>query len=380
MRRFARPAAILGVAWFGIALCGCRDHRQTRTTLRLTLGRERVLARFGQSITAATGHPRRGRFAAGTATGEILIAATGGATASLTARAHPKCSTARGDCPPVSVTHDGAVVSLSFAGDALASAGGSSVFWWNVETRRLVNRVAGPDGVKAVEAPGDGTVIFGTSRGHLLRWRVSTSEAKPLDGLSCQPALVPPERRHLPPARRCRVGSYIRLQERQLCLFSVDALAHRGARVARACREGTVAMFAAKGGSRRWCNVAGAVAALSFIDSDRVVFAREDGLIRVWDFSRNRIDMERGPVRLQAAAKITAVDANENLIAVAAGKSILLWRLDATEPIGRIPAGGRVLWMQLRGKEPRLDWILSDGSVLSRRLAIEETPSGVSSS
>ncbi|MCA9671930.1 MAG: hypothetical protein KC503_40300 [Myxococcales bacterium] len=317
-----------------------------------------------KAASAGTGTGTGSGTGKGTASGAGTGSGTGSGTGTGTAA---KPAKAKGPLPP---EHDSTVVALDFSPDGkrLVSVGGHYIVAWDVAGKKMIKQLRGPYGLTAgVFAQGSDAAFFATNRGHVLRWRFDKLEAEGVNGFNCRPTPVPVELRGVPEDKRCRYGRFALVENNKpVCLYPVTQLIRRGKRLVRACREGSVGILDLSTRKVRWSSVAGALGALTFIDDQRLLFARRDGELRTWKLGEGRVGTPLLPgVRAQAAV------AGAGIVAVGSRGIVRLWHAGSHEVAGAVKVPGLVVYLGLREKPLRLEVLLDDGRFVVHPLRFE---------
>ena len=194
-------AATLVVAAMALALSGCSKKEVDRGPLEVAVAAPTELTRVQGVATAAMLAPD-GRLAVGAKDGRIRL---------LPADLNDK--------PKLIPGHpDQAVTALAFAakGKQLVSVAGKEGTVWDTASLKQINQLKGPQSITTLAIDPSGKVAyFGTDQGHVMRWDLSISSAEPMARFPCGAAVVPPARMQLPPAKRCRFGTYFKSPDGQ---------------------------------------------------------------------------------------------------------------------------------------------------------------------
>jgi WD40 repeat protein len=347
---------------------GCK--RNVAPPLALTVGPSKTVADLGArgvKISAATSE--RGSLALGTVDGRVLLLERGdrhAAPRELGAEA----------------LHAGPVVALDFSRDGrrLLSVGGRSVVVWDTSSGEKIRRVEGPQALTAaVIAPDAKSAFFGTSHGHVLRWRVDQKGADQVKGFACGGERVYPSRMGLPPHRRCPIGSYQETPEGlQICLYPVTHLLLQGEQLVRACRTGALKLLDLRSDRTTYLH-AGHLSVLIAVGRSDLLLGRaaplpnsKGGHLRLVRTGEKKPHLE-----LEPSAPPAAAASDGQLIAVALRGAVRLWHKGDARTVGMVPVTDRVIWLDLersggrRGKRLRI--LLSSGKLLERGLTIVRT-------
>ncbi|MBK8481801.1 MAG: hypothetical protein IPL40_11575 [Proteobacteria bacterium] len=328
----------------------------------LRFGPLRLVAALAvQATVAAAG--RGGALAVGTREGGVLLTNLGGG------RALPP----RWLLPPAGAAAvlDGPVTALAFSADGrrLLAAGGRAIGWWQVDPPRLLGQLRGPQAITAaVLAPGDAGALFGTDQGFVQRWRLDRREAEPAAGLGCELIVLEYQRARLPLARRCPFGTFVQTHDlRPACAYPLTQLTRRGALLAQACRTGTASLITLPQGATQH-TLAGALGALAFDPRGRLLLARADGELRLYD------PTARAVVRVwPRAGEARALAAADDLAALAgADGSLRLWDLRAAgdaPPSATLRLPRPPVWLALEAHPLRLRALLDDGRLVEATVA-----------
>ena len=337
-------AATLVVAAMALALSGCKKNEPDAGPLKVTLSQPTELTRVAGLATAAA-MARDGRLAVGAEDGRIRV---------LPADLN--------DEPKLLAGHPGEAVSaLAFAGeDRLVSAAGKGAMVWALSSLKPGNQLKGPQPITALTVEPAGKIAyFGTDQGHVMRWDLSVSKATPVVRFPCGATGVPPARMQLPPAKRCRFGTYHQTPDGQhACLYPVSVLLSRGGHLFRACREGTLASRDMSGEKTAWFT-AGHLSLITSMPPDLLLLGQVEGDLNIYQPADNKL------VRvLDAPAKKTlAGAATDKLLAVAQEGVLLIWSRPGKVPAARVQTPPGVIWIHLT--DTRLRYLVRDGRVIS---------------
>jgi hypothetical protein len=346
-----------------LTLLGCKE---TKAGPRIRLGPAALIARLPVQPSSAVRTPD-GALVVGTRDGRLLLREPSGEQRWITPEATPTSNpaTKRERAPTTRPTarYDGPVRALAISSDGrrLLAAGGRRIAWWQIRPKpALLAELVGPQTITAaVLTPAGKTALFGTSQGHLLEWTLDQREAKALTGLSCGALPASRQRQKLPPAKRCPYGTYIELPSgRGVCTYPLTHLVRQGDLIARACRTGVVAFFH-HGKPAHHHTQAGALTALAFADDNRVVFARKDGELRLYDLKAKEVLAtfnQKSP---------TVMDTSGELTAIASKRELRIWRSKG-ELAGAVKLPAEPAWLLFRQAEFQL--LLADGRLLRWKL------------
>ncbi|MBK6847717.1 MAG: hypothetical protein IPG96_09335 [Proteobacteria bacterium] len=314
----------------------------------------RLVAALGVPATAAAPGPR-GTLAVGTREGGVLLADLEGHAPRWLLRAEAAAPLL-----------DGPVTALAFSadGERLLAAGGHAITWWQLDPPRLLGQLRGPQIITAaVLAPGDRAAFFGTDQGFVQRWRFDRREAEAALRLGCELIVLEYQRARLPLARRCPFGTFVQTHElRPACAYPVTQLVRQGATLAQACRTGTTSVIPLPRGPVQH-TLAGALGALAFDPRGRLLLAREDGELRLYDPATRAVE-RAWPQAGRAQALATADD----LAALAdADGTLRLWDLRAAGealPAATLRLPAPPVWLSLDRRPLRLRALLADGRLV----------------
>jgi len=315
----------------------------------------RHVAALGVFATAVAAAGSRGTLAVGTREGGVLLADLAGHA--------PRWLLRPAAAAPLL---DGPVTALVFSADGrrLLAAGGRAITWWQVDPPRLLGQLRGPQAITAaVLAPGDAAAFFGTDQGFVQRWRLDRREAEAALRLGCELIVLEYQRARLPLARRCPFGTFVQTHElRPACAYPVTQLVRQGAALAQACRTGTTSVITLPRGPVQH-TLAGALGALAFDPRGRLLLAREDGELRLYD------PAARAVVRAwPQAGRARALAAADDLAALAEADGVVrLWDLRAAgeaPPAATLRLPAPALWLSLEPHPLRLRALLQDGRLV----------------
>jgi hypothetical protein len=355
-----------------VLLAGCPSTPEVPPP-RVTLGPAVVRFSLGQRASAGRTAPAAGLLAVGLPSGAIVLARPSSPPPApplerleLDAAGHP--------------VHEGPVVALAFSesGRRLLSIGGRTAAFWDVEARRLIRHVRGPQLLTAGELEPDGTVAyFATEQGHVLRWRTTLRGADSVRGFACSAFSVDPVRRGLPEARRCPYGTYVEPREgpaHAFCTYPVTVLELVGRTLLRSCREGNTAILDLATQKTSWHMTGHVVASVPVAPGklEEAVFATGDGELKVYSFAGSNVVRTLGTRGAVAAAGGAA-----GLVVFAQGGELRVFSPAHEAPVAtrRLPA--RAVWLDLvpapsaAGKGALvLELLLEDGRFLTYPVAV----------
>jgi len=261
-------------------------------------------------------------------------------------------------------------VALAFSegGTHLLSAGGKVAAWWEVATRKLVRSVRGPQELTAAvlsSSGGRSVAYFGTRQGSVVSWDPSQSRAVPMPNLACVGYPAPPGASKMPEARRCPYGNYFVADTGQaVCVYPVTALALEGAKLIRACREGSLYMQELPTGKRTGFSP-GHLEVVVPVDAGLLLLGRAEGELRLYDLASKELRRELEPPGPPLAAAAAG-----DLVAVAQPGAVRVWSSAGRTALYSWPERRRVVWVGLRRAPAELRVLTADGELASRALTV----------
>ena len=351
----AGMAATLVVAAMALALSGCSKKAPEQGPLKVSLAAPVELTRV-KGVATSAARASDGRLAVGAEDGRLRVLAADLRAGILELEGHP------GE----------AVAALAFAGggELLVSVAGKEGAVWDLRRKVRIRDLKGPQPITALAVGPEGKeAFFGTDQGHVMRWDLSTSKAVPIPRFPCGATGVPPARMQLPPASRCRYGTYFQTPEGQhACLYPVTLLVVREGKLFRACREGTLASRGLAGGELTWFT-AGHLSLLTPMPPDLMLQGKVEGQLNVYSSGQNKLLRAlAAPMKKPLAAAATA-----RLLAVAQeGGQILVWSRPGKAPAATVQGPPGVIWLHLSDGELR--YLARDGRVISHKIELEKRP------
>ena len=253
--------------------------------------------------------------------------------------------------------------------------------------RVIGEQLRGPQPITAAAlGAGERVAFFGTSRGHVLRWRLGAkAEAELVAGATCGGRQVLRNRLNLPVKQRCPYGTYFAdtggPRVKHVCLYPVTQLSRAGKLLACACRTGDLTLLDL--GDRRLRHAApGALRSLALSGDGKLVAAlRGDGELRVLDVghgggrARPREIWRR---RVGHQPRLVAVSGER--LAVATTRRVWLATtagVVAQRPL-ELPAAPVWLRLDARAGEATITVVLVDGRLWRQRVVTRVSRRGAS--
>jgi hypothetical protein len=344
-----RILSTLALVLGALVLTTCRCEEENRSPVRVRTGAPRLVLDLKLRVASGAAGPG-GIFVAGTPKGEVVLATPGKAPA--------RVGEGR--------THEGPVNVVQISGDGrrLLSIGGKTAALWDLQTRRLVRQVRGPQVITSGALHPDGRLaFFGTDQGHVLRWPLDRASAGGVKGFACGGTRVLPARMQLPEKERCPYGTYLEPPEGPpACLYPVTHLVFLPKTLARACRTGDGAILELTSRAVRYF-AAGHLRTLTPVGPD-LLLGRAEGQLRLYRPAERKVIRSFAPEGEPSAAA-----SDGQLVAVAQRGAIRLWHRDHARPVaGPLSVDRRVVWLGLAGHELRA--LLEDGRVLGYRVTV----------
>jgi WD40 repeat protein len=324
----------------------------------VTVGAPQTLATVDArtGVTAAD-YSRHGQASFGSAAGKLWVVGEGAPCELLDAG---------------SSVHDGPVTAISFSanGKRLFSVGGKVAAAWDLEERRLIRELAGPQRLTAgVMHPDGKSAYFGTAQGHVMRWRLGARGADAVREFACRGSLVYPARMRLPKKRRCPYGTYLETDEgKAVCTYPVTHLLIGGNKLLRSCRQGNLAILDLNTLKIEW-HLAGHLTALAPAGADTLLLGRADGKVGLYRTSDREIVQP-----LQPEVRPIAAAASGALVAVAAGAEVRVYHRKHPRNLAKVEVSAPPVWVAIREQGTRLVVATKNGRMRSWPLRTSAAP------
>lgn len=344
-----RMLSTLTLVLAALVLTGCRCEEEGRSPVRVRTDAPRLILDLKLRVASGAAGPGD-LFVAGTPKGEVLLATGAGQAPARVGEDRP---------------HDGPVTVVQISGDGrrLLSIGGKTAALWDLQARRLVRQVRGPEVITAGALhPAGQIAFFGTGQGHVLRWPLDRPSAQGVKGFACGGTRVLPARMQLPEKERCPYGTYVEPPEGPpACLYPVTHLVFLPKKLARACRTGDGAILELESRGVRYF-AAGHLRTLTPVGPD-LLLGRAEGQLRLYGSAQRKVIRSLAPDGEPSAAV-----SDGQLVAVAQRGAIRLWHRDHSRAVGELAVDRRVVWLDLRRNELRA--LLEDGRLLAYRVTV----------
>jgi hypothetical protein len=245
---------------------------------------------------------------------------------------------------------------------------GRTLRWWNLEQRAIAGEVAGPDTVtSAVVDWTSHSALFGTERGHVLKWRRGVKEAEPQPPLQCNIYNVI-KRPSGATQGDCAHGSIHETEKGvRVCLYAVSHLIDQDGLVLRGCADGSLAWFELRktGTIYRYSASRAAPTTVAFVGEHRVVLGWPNSELHLIELL-NQADPPRGKLlrSLLPARGGGPVARDGTLFAVAQRDRLYLWRIGEKVAAGAVALPARAVWIRLDATQRQVEILLYDGRLV----------------